>query len=79
MASEEQKDTAKRLNAIKGEQALQRDLVKILQTKVTASGNLTKAQEELVNELQGQKSLEDKLLTIQQKKDEIIEKYVGAN
>jgi len=79
MASEEQKDTARRLNAIKGEQALQRDLAKILQTRVTASGNLTKAQQELVDELQGQKSLEDKLLTIQQKKDEIIEKYVGAN
>jgi len=79
MASEEQKDTARRLNAIKGEQALQRDLAKILQTRVTASGNLTKAQQELVDELQGQKSLEDKLLTIQQKKDEIIENYVGAN
>lgn len=79
MASEEQKDTAARLNAIKSEQALQRDLTKILQTKVTKSGELTKVQQELVDELKGQKDLESKLLTIQQKKEEIIEKYTGAN
>ena len=73
MASEERKDTNKRINAIKAEETLQRNLSAILQDRVTKAGKLTNAQKELVDELIGQKDLESKLTSIQEKKNEIID------
>ena len=79
MAEDFNKDTQKRIAALKGEEAIQRNLSAILQTKITQTGKLTDAQKELVDELIGQKDLESKLTSIQEKKNEIIEKYKGAN
>jgi len=79
MAEDFNKDTQKRIAAIKGEEAIQRNLSAILQDRITKSGELTNSQKELVDALIGQKSLESKLTSIQEKKNEIIEKYKGSN
>ena len=79
MAEDFNKDTQKRIAAIKGEEAIQRNLSAILQDRITKTGNLATAQKELVDELIGQKDLESKLTSIQEKKNEIIEKYKGVN
>jgi len=79
MAEDFNKDTQKRIAAVKGEEAIQRNLSAILQDRITKTGNLTTAQKELIDEIKGQKSLESKLTSIQEKKNEIIEKYKGVN
>ena len=79
MAEDFNKDTQKRIAAIKGEEAIQRNLSAILQDRITKTGNLTTAQKELIAEIKGQKDLESKLTSIQEKKNEIIEKYKGVN
>lgn len=79
MADNFNKDTQKRIAALKAEEAIQRNLSAILQERVTSSGNLLGIQSDLVDELVGQRDLESKLSTIQEKKNEIIEKYRGAN
>jgi hypothetical protein len=73
------KDSQDRLNSIKQEEQLQRSMQKILSEKLTKSKELTNSQKELSETLLGTKDLEDKLLAIQGKKDEIFKKYVGAN
>ena len=79
MADNFNKDTQKRIAALKAEEAIQRNLSAILQDRVTSSGNLLGIQSDLVDELVGQRDLESKLATIQEKKNDIIEKYRGAN
>ena len=79
MAEDFNKDTQKRIAAVKGEEAIQRNLSAILQDRITKTGNLTTAQKELIAEIKGQKDLESKLTSIQEKKNEIIEKYKGVN
>ena len=72
------KDTQDRINAIRTEENLQRSLQTMLNERLTASKKLTKAQKELSDSLLESRSIEDKLLTIQSKKDEIIKKYNGS-
>jgi hypothetical protein len=79
MADNFNKDTQKRIAALKAEEAIQRNLSAILQDRITSSGNLLGIQSDLVDELIGQRDLESKLATIQEKKNDIIEKYRGAN
>jgi hypothetical protein len=71
------KDTQDRINALRQEEQLQRNLQTMLNDRLTTSGKLTKAQEELSDSLLQTTDLEDKLLTIQNKKDEILKKYNG--
>lgn len=71
------KDTQNRINSLRQEEQLQRNLQTMLNERLTASGKLTKAQEELSQSLLETTDLEDKLLTIQAKKDEILKKYNG--
>jgi hypothetical protein len=71
------KDTQDRINALRQEEQLQRNLQTMLNQRITVSGKLTKAQEELSDSLLQANDLEEKLLTIQNKKDEILKKYNG--
>jgi hypothetical protein len=73
------KDSQDRLNSIKQEEQLQRSLQKILTERITKSRDLTISQKELSETLLKTNDLEDKLLEVQKKKDEIFKKYVGAN
>ena len=72
------KDTQQRINALKQEEQLQRNLQSMLTERITASGKLTKIQEELSNSLLETNDLESKILEVQQKKDDVLKKYRGA-
>jgi hypothetical protein len=76
MADKSNKD---RIKEIQAEDAVQRNLAKLLQERITKTGELTKAQKELVDSVSGQQSIEDKLLQIQQSKEEIILKVAKFN
>jgi len=73
------KDSQDRLNAIKEEESLQRRLEKILNERVSKSGNLTTSQIDLMELLKDEIDIEDKLLTIQEQKDVIFKTYMGRN
>ncbi len=76
MADKSNKD---RIKEIQAEDAVQRNLAKLLQERITKTGELTKAQKELVDSVSGQQSIEDKLLQIQQAKEEILLKVAKFN
>jgi hypothetical protein len=73
------KDSQDRLNAIKEEEKLQRNLQKILTERITNSRDLTNSQKKLSETLLKTNKLEDKLLEVQKKKDYVFKKYVGSN
>ena len=64
-------DNQDRINQIKQEDAIQRNLSKILQDRITTTGNLTKAQRELVDSTAGVQDLESKILAVQEEKEEV--------
>lgn len=79
MADNFNKDTQERIKLLEQERSLQFKLTELLQTKVTASGKLTKIHENLVKNISKSTDLEGALLSIQRAKDDVIRKYKGAN
>ena len=73
------KDSQDRLNAVRQEEKLQRNLKKILTERILETGNLTTSQKELSETLLKTNDIENTLLEVQKKKSEIFKKYIGVN
>jgi len=67
-------DNQERINQIKQEDAIQRNLSKILQERITQTGELTKAQKALVESTSGVQDLESKILAVQEEKEKVLKK-----
>lgn len=73
------KSNADRIKQIKAEDIAQRNLAKLLQEKITKTGELTKMQKDLVDTVSGQQSIEDKLLSVQEAKEEVLLRVAKFN
>ena len=72
-------DNNERIKQIKQEDAIQRNLSKILQDRITQTGKLTKAQKELVDSTIGSQDIEGKILAVQEKKEEVLKRVAKFN
>ena len=72
-------DNNERIKQIKQEDAIQRNLSKILQDRITQTGELTKAQKELVDSTIGSQDIEGKILAVQEKKEEVLKRVAKFN
>jgi len=72
-------DNQERINQIKQEDAIQRNLSTILQDRITKTGELTKAQKELVASTSGVQDLESKILAVQEEKEKALKKIAKFN
>jgi len=72
-------DNQERINQIKQEDAIQRNLSKILQERITQTGELTKAQKALVESTSGVQDLESKILAVQEEKEKVLKKVAKFN
>ena len=70
---------ADRIKQIKAEDAAQRNLAKILQDRITKTGDLTKMQKDLVDRVSGQQDIESKLLSVQEAKEEVLLRVAKFN
>ena len=72
-------DNQERINQIKQEDAVQRNLSAILQERITLTGELTKAQKALVDSTSGVQDLESKILGVQEEKEKLLIKVAKFN
>lgn len=72
-------DNQERINQIKQEDAIQRNLSTILQERITKTGELTKAQKALVESTSGVQDLESKILSVQEEKEKVLKKVAKFN